>query len=373
MANRSVKRRRKLGYFSKTVLLANAVAVTALLFSYSAAYIDPVSFWPIAFFGLAYLPILVVNIGFVIYWLLRKKKYMLVSLIPILGGWNFLNQHINFKNSDTKLLVKADSNIRVMSFNAHLFQHFEGMANNFKGETVELVSAVNPDILCFQEFYSRIKGDRQFSQILNVQAAFEDYYFEPYVKNELEGYGQAIFSKYPIIHSGAISKHGYGVNRIIFVDVKRETDTLRIYNVHLRSFALQEEDKEFIQKSASGQVHDEQGTKRIGRKLREAFRHRSEQAKSLRKHIEDSPYPCIVAGDFNDTPMSYSVNLVGRGMWNAFQQKGFGWGVTHYTMLPIFQIDYVFCDKGFRVDNYGIIKERLSDHYPIWADLSLSL
>jgi len=367
--------RHKLGYFSKTVLLANIGAVVALLLSYCAAYIDPVSFWPIAFFGLAYLPILVINLGFVVYWLLRKRRYMLVSLISILVGWNFLNQHINFKNNEAKIVVKADSNLRVMSFNAHLFQHFEeaGADHNFKGETVELVNTMNPDIVCFQEFYSRIKGERQFTRILNRQAGFEDYYFEPYIKNEFEGYGQAIFSKYPIIHSGTISKHGYGVNRIIFVDIKREVDTLRVYNVHLRSFALQEEDKELIQKSASGQVHDEQGTKRIGRKLKEAFRHRSEQAKSLRKHIESSPYPCIVAGDFNDTPMSYSVNLIGKGMWNAFQQQGFGWGVTHYTLLPLFQIDYIFCDKGFHVDNYGIIKERLSDHYPIWADLSLNL
>ena len=130
MANRMAQRRRRLGYFSKMVLLANAAAVLALLFSYGAAYIDPVTFWPIAFFGLAYLPILLVNVGFVFYWLLRKKRYMLVSLLPLLCGWHFLSQHINFKNSDTKLLVKADSNIRLMSFNAHLFQYLEGKDRN---------------------------------------------------------------------------------------------------------------------------------------------------------------------------------------------------------------------------------------------------
>lgn len=74
-------------------------------------------------------------------------------------------------------------------------------------------------------------------------------------------------------------------------------------------------------------------------------------------------------GDFNDTPMSYSVNTVGKNMYNAFEEKGFGWGVTHFGMLPLFQIDYILCDKAITVDNYGIIKERLSDHYPIWADL----
>src|SRR5690606_40382324 len=55
-------RKKKLGYFSRTVFLANILAVLALLLSYSAAYIDPVSFWPIAFFGLGYLPVLLINI-----------------------------------------------------------------------------------------------------------------------------------------------------------------------------------------------------------------------------------------------------------------------------------------------------------------------
>lgn len=371
MTSQPIFRKKKLGYFSKTVFLANVIAVVALLLSYGAAYIDPVSFWPIAFFGLGYLPILIVNISFVIYWFMRKKRYMLLSLLVILGGWNFLNKHINFKNKQAKIVVKADSNIRVMSYNVHLFQLLENQDDDFKDETIELVNTINPDVVCFQEFYSRLKGSQQFAKILKKQAKFEDYYFEPSTQNDFEGYGQAIFSKFPIIHSGTISKHGYGINKIIFVDIKREADTVRIYNVHLRSFALQDEDKEFIQKGASEQVKGEERTRQVGIKLKRAFTNRSEQAKSLRQHIESSPYPSVVMGDFNDTPMSYSVNIIGHNMRNAFQEQGFGWGVTHYAMFPIFQIDYIFCSKQFEVDNYGILKEKLSDHYPIWADLRI--
>jgi endonuclease/exonuclease/phosphatase family metal-dependent hydrolase len=339
--------------------------------SYSAAYIDPASFWPLAFFGLGYLPILIINIGFVVYWLLRKKRYMLISLLTIVAGWNLLNKHINFRNKQEKIVVKADSNIRVMSYNVHLFQLVDDPDDNFKGETVELVNSINPDIVCFQEFYSRLRGTRQFAKILKAQGNFDGYYFDPSIKNEYEGYGQAIFSKYPIIHSGSIDKNGYGINKIIFIDIKREADTLRVYNVHLRSFALQDEEKEFIQKATTEHVKDEERTRQVGRKLKAAFTNRSEQAKSLRAHIENSPYPCVVMGDFNDTPMSYSVNTIGQGMYNAFEKQGFGWGVTHHALIPIFQIDYIFCGKQLFVDNYGIVKEKLSDHYPIWADLRI--
>ncbi|WP_140937811.1 endonuclease/exonuclease/phosphatase family protein [Sphingobacterium lumbrici] len=363
--------RQKLGFFSKSIFTANLLAVIALLLSYSAAYIDPQSFWPIAFFGLGYLPILLINLGFVIYWFVRKQRYMLLSLLPILIGWNLMSKHINFKNKNDKIILKADSNLRVMSFNVHLFQTTDNNKETFKTEAIELVNTVNPDIVCFQEFYSKIKGKTQFTKTLKEEGNFEGYYFEPASKNDHEGYGQAIFSKYPIINHGTILQNEYGINRIIFVDIRREIDTLRIYNVHLRSFALQDEDKEFIQKPTGQKVKDEETTKRVGRKLKQAFTHRSDQAKSLRAHIDTSPYPSIVMGDFNDTPMSYSVNIVGKNMNNAFQEKGFGWGVTHYAMLPIFQIDYILCGKKFKIDNYGIVKERFSDHYPIWADVNL--
>lgn len=362
--------RNKLGYFSKTVFTANILAVIALLLSYSASIIDPKLFWPIAFFGLGFLPILLINIGFIFYWLFRKKRYALLSLLTILAGWNLLSKHINFRNNREKIVIKADSNLRVMSFNALLFKKYNNSKDNSREETVELIKSLNPDIICFQEFYSRIRGSKQFAKTIKREGDFEDYYFEPTIKNDYEAYGPAIFSKDPIIDHGIINHNGYGVNRIIYVDIKREGDTLRVYNVHLRSFALQDEDKEFVQKSAENvKVDDEASTKRVGRKLKRAFANRSEQAKSLRKHIDECPYPYIVMGDFNDTPMSYSVNLISKGMNNAFLEKGFGWGVTHFGLLPIFQIDYIFCAQQIEVDNYGIISERLSDHYPIWADL----
>src|SRR5690606_3326293 len=110
---------------------------------------------------------------------------------------------------------------------------------------------------------------------------------------------------------------------------------------------------------------------RVGRKLKYAFERRSQQAEALRNHIEATHYPIIITGDFNDTPMSYSVNLIGKSMKNNLQEKGQGWVDTHYEMLPIFQSDYNFCSPRFQVQHYQIRKQELSDHYPIIADISL--
>src|SRR3546814_6290670 len=81
-------RTKRLGFFSKAVLLANILVAVALLFSYLAPVINPQTFWPIAFFGIAYLPLLVVNGLFVIYWLVRRIRFAAISLLAILVGWN---------------------------------------------------------------------------------------------------------------------------------------------------------------------------------------------------------------------------------------------------------------------------------------------
>ncbi|MGJ1264595.1 endonuclease/exonuclease/phosphatase family protein [Sphingobacterium spiritivorum] len=362
--------KKKLGFLSKTVFIANLLAVVALLLSYSASFINPKTFWPLAFFGLGYLPILLINIGFVGYWLMRKPKHALISFITILIGWNLLTKHWNFSGDHTQEITAADSSIRVLSFNVHLFKTAKkGEEKDFKREVLGIIDSIKPDVICFQEYYSKIKGKHVYAKELRENFGYKYWYFEPASVNDYEAYGQAIFSKYPVIHSGTIVKNEYGINRIIYADIEKGKKSMRIYNVHLRSFALQNEDKDFIQ-NPSGESN-KTATRRVGRKLKQAFASRSEQAEALKEHIETAKIPYMVMGDFNDTPMSYSVNLIGKGMQNAFQKKGSGWGVTHYEMLPIFQIDYIFTSKDFNILNYQIVKRKLSDHYPIWADVQL--
>ncbi|GAA4145341.1 endonuclease/exonuclease/phosphatase family protein [Sphingobacterium kyonggiense] len=360
--------KKNLGFFSKTIMIANLLAVAGLLLCYSASFINPKTFWPVAFLGLGYLPILIINLGFVLYWLLRKAKYSLFSLIAILLGWNLMTQHITFKSAERD---KSDSALRVMTYNVHMLEPIEKSDKPAKEEFVDIINDANPDILCVQEFNSTIRGKKKFSEKVKEKAKFDSYYFAPSQQNDYSAYGQIIFSKYPIINSGLIKKNEYGINRIVYVDIVKQRDTIRVYNVHLRSFGLQSEDKEFIQNPSGTAGNEEQKTKQVGRKLKWAFEQRSNQAESLFDHMQETHYPKIVMGDFNDTPMSYSVNLIAKNMKNAFQEKGNGWGVTHFEMLPILQIDYIFCDKRFNVNNYKVVKNRLSDHYPVFADVSL--
>ncbi len=361
--------RKQLGFLSKTVFLANICAVIALLTSYSASFVNPNTFWPIAFFGLGFLPILLINIGFIIYWCIRKLKFALLSMLAILLGTPLISKHWNFRTADSSLAKSDSSQLRIMSYNVHLFKKLVDEKQDFKNEALQIIDSIKPDIVCIQEYQSKIKGKHILSKEFKNQLGYDYFHFEPTAQNEYEAYGMAIFSKYPILQSGSIRENDYGINKISYSDIQFKDRKIRVYNVHLRSFTLEEEDKNFINNPA--QPDEKEATKRLGRKLKTAFQLRADQAQTLKDHLNKNKLPYLVCGDFNDTPMSYAANLVGQDMLNAFKEKGAGWGVTHYEILPIFQIDYIFASKNFSVENYQIIPKKLSDHYPIWSDLSL--
>nr|WP_079717131.1 endonuclease/exonuclease/phosphatase family protein [Parapedobacter luteus]SKB64218.1 Metal-dependent hydrolase, endonuclease/exonuclease/phosphatase family [Parapedobacter luteus] len=372
---RKSRRIRKLNFFGKTVLLANIIAVLALLLSYSAPYINPRSFWPIAFFGIAYLPLLVINILFIVYWLILGARYAGISLLAIVFGWNTLSKHIGFNRKVPEAVVTSQdtATIRLLTYNVHFFRAFEQEDTELTiwEDAMKLMDSISPDVVCIQEYYTRKKGQYKMARAFERKIKTPYHYISPTAENEYEAYGIAIFSRYPIIASGHLPEHELGVNRIIYADIDKGGKIFRVYNVHLRSFGFQKEDYDFIKRPSKAIEKDAASTRRISSRLKHAFSARSDQAESLREHSRACETPYIIAGDFNDTPLSYSVNRVSAGLRNAFHEKGRGWGVTYNGDFPNFQIDYILTSKEFKIHHYQIIKAKLSDHYPVWADVQL--
>ncbi|MGV3763221.1 endonuclease/exonuclease/phosphatase family protein [Parapedobacter sp.] len=368
-------RMKRLGLFSKAVLLANFFAAAALLSSYLAPIINPKTFWPIAFFGIAYLPLLVANGLFVAYWVVRRVRFAVISLLAILLGWNTLQKHYGFNSKVPQSVVASPdtAHIRVLTYNVHFFRAFEQKDTKLtiREQAMQLMDDVSPDVICIQEYYTRQKGKYNMTAEFEREIKMPYHYVSPAAENDYEAYGMAIFSRYPIVASGVLPEHEYGVNRIIFTDIDKDGRIFRVYNVHLRSFGFQKEDYDFINNPSKTIEEDAASTKRIGARLKHAFRARSAQAVALREHSQACGLPYLIAGDFNDTPLSYAVNEVSEGLRNAFREKGRGWGVTYNGDFPNFQIDYILASKAFDVRYYQIVKEKLSDHYPVWADLQL--
>ncbi|MBK7121790.1 MAG: hypothetical protein IPH68_02690 [Chitinophagaceae bacterium] len=58
-------------------------------------------------------------------------------------------------------------------------------------------------------------------------------------------------------------------------------------------------------------------------------------------------------------------------MKNAFVEKGSGLGRTFSGISPVLRIDNIFVDEEMEVLQFNLIKKKLSDHFPIIADVQL--
>ena len=374
-----MKRRRKkrsgIHIFSKFILSLNILAVLALLLSYLASYVDPGKFWVISFFGLAYPAILIINILFVVYWLLRMPKLALISGLTIVAGWSVILNYIGFRESTAIMVPKSsESFIRIMSYNVHNFKQFGDNNDRLtKEQILDIIRKEQPDVVCFQEFFSRKRGEYNFRKHITQILGTEYYYFKPSTDNGYEAIGMAIFSKFPIVNQGNIEfTKNMNWNEAVFADIRKGNKTFRVYNVHFQSVSFQPEDYLYLKKITSEMMKtDVESSKKIGSRLKQAFIKRSNQVKMVKEHAEKSPIPHIIAGDFNDTPISYTVKTISRDMKNCFRKKGSGFGITYNGAFTNFQIDYIFTSSEFEVKNYLVINKKLSDHYPVRADLEL--
>ena len=367
------KKKSSLGFISKTIAAANILAVLLLLLSYLAPFTDPAVFWPMAFAGLAYPAIFLINICFVIYWLLIRPKIAWLSLLAIIIGWKFVLSQIGFREAMSIEAPKSSPNfIRVMTYNVHFFKKVDSRNNKLvKDQMLDIIRREQPDVVCFQEFMSHSSGEFDMEQSVKDILHSNYFYFLPFNPYDYERIGMAIFSKFPIVNSGYIlfSDVERG-NEALYTDIEFNKRPFRIYNVHFQSIAFQPDDYK-IMKDVEEINPVVQASRRIGSRLKDAFIKRSEQVKFLKKHAQDCKFPYVVAGDFNDTPVSYALHTMSEGMKNAFREKGSGFGNTYNGDFPNFQIDYILTTPDFEIKNYQIIKKKLSDHYAVRSDIEL--
>jgi endonuclease/exonuclease/phosphatase family metal-dependent hydrolase len=130
-----------------------------------------------------------------------------------------------------------------------------------------------------------------------------------------------------------------------------------------------EDNLHFIEDPSLNDQGDLRQSKNVVARFRNGFLKRRRQSERLKQSVNQSPYPVIVCADLNDVPNSYAYNTIGKGMKNAFEQKGTGIGRTFHGISPTLRIDHIFTDQRFDVEQYLRIKKKLSDHYPIIVDL----
>lgn len=233
----------------------------------------------------------------------------------------------------------------------------------------------NPDVVCFQEFYSQDKPTRfeTMDSLFQVMGTKIYHQRSAYKRIARQNFGIAMFSKYPMIAKGDVMFETQGsqdFNYCIYADIVKDQDTFRIYDVHLQSIKLQSDYYSAQTNDPTSNLTQESAIRLIYRKLQSAYVKRADQARRVVNHIKTSPYPTIVCGDFNDTPMSYTYNQFDRVLTDAFRNTSTGIGVTYVGKMPAGRIDYIFHSPELASNNFKIQQEVLSDHRAISCIIS---
>lgn len=368
-------KKRESTFLGKVYLLGGILLAVCLLLGILAGNYDPRKNVLIAFSGLAYPFFLLLNIIMVVFWLLRKRViFALATVLLIAAGWHSLIATVGIIGESGEGPKPAADLVRMMTYNVHSFKLYGGNNDeSVKQQMLAVVKNENPDIICFQEYYTRRRGPFDITDSLKRMLKTKDYYFVPSSHNDYEGTGLAIFSRYPIVNKGNILfSNNQSGNASIYVDVMVNSKKVRVYNVHLQSISFDKQDYNYLDQVKKKMEAEITPAKRILRMLKTAFLKRSAQVDIMKAHMDTCETPFLIAGDFNDTPASYAVTQLTKSLNNSFVEKGTGLGRTYNGKFPNFQIDYISATKSIKIINHRIIEAKLSDHFPIRSDLRIN-
>jgi endonuclease/exonuclease/phosphatase family metal-dependent hydrolase len=356
---------------SSILKIGTLISSGALILAYIAPFVHPSTLKILPFFGLAYPVFLLIQLGMLLIWSLVKSRWAIFSLIIILIGGK-LHFRLIATGSNPEDIPTEESVLHVMSYNVRLFDLYTADLDEKytkRNAIFDYIQTKNPDVVCFQEFYHQDKPTRFSTRDTLFQLLNTKDYHERYA-HKLRGrqnFGVAILSKYPVIAKGDVIFETQGekdFNYCIFVDVVKNQDTFRIYNVHLQSIKLQQDD--YSEFNGSEKETQKPNVLRLMiDKLRVAYPKRAEQARTVVEHMKNSPYAIVVCGDFNDTPLSYAYNQFDRLLVDAFRNTSFGIGSTYVGRIPAGRIDYIFHSNELNSANFTIQDVPQSDHRAI--------
>jgi endonuclease/exonuclease/phosphatase family metal-dependent hydrolase len=356
--------------FDMILLFINLLVVGCLFLGDAACFISPEKFLLPSYLGLSFPIITIVAILFMLFWVIRRKWYFLVSLLSLLfvhtSVWNTFP--VNFKKEI------PENTISVLSYNIHLFDFYTSLSEN---EILDYIYESDADIVCLQEFGYSNNPKKKFlkkSEILEkLGKKYPYHHIDLSSLQKNNSYGVATFSKYPIKnkqHVNYTSKY----NSTIYSDIDINGDLVRVFNCHLESNNVTENDKELIANLGEEFKNEKMNeiVNHLSRKLGQSFKLRAKQAEKIAAQVTRTEIPIILCGDFNDVPVSYAYATIrGDKLKNSFTESGTGYGHTFNEKFFWFRIDHILHSSDFQSFDFTIDKVRYSDHYPIKCYLSL--
>lgn len=308
-----------------TVLLAILTAAMPCCSPVVAGYLAPL--------GLLVIPMTIFSILATIITVLCRSKGIsllfgiacLISLFLCGKSWA-----VSFATDES-----TSHSLHLVSWNAEGFQ----LNKDTLQASATFIRNLHPDVICLQE--------RPHDNLLHrdsISAVF-GYPYRVFNSREDEVLNLAVYSRFPLSNM----KEYYfpdSYNKVLQIDLQYEKRTIRLFNIHLQTTGM----------TPAFQGNNLLHTYQLNAK------ERNHQVQLLAEAIASSPYPVILCGDLNDTPISYAYRKLTGKLKDCFLEAGNGWGGTYQPSNNLFRIDYTLCSPELKSSSYRLYSNSWSDH-----------
>lgn len=308
-----------------------------LLVTLLNAYVPPKIFPWFNLLSLGFPILMILYIILTLFWVFSWKKRAFAFMFVGLAFLNPVKRWVNYSSSS-----KENPDIKVVTFNTR-------SGGGTGVESIPFLKSFDADVLLLQE------------------DSGEAYQFEGYQKvNSRSGF--TVLTKHKVISHKILEIKDEDM-RVpgLQVDMEINGKIYRFVDVHLQSFRFE---KDMVKLNGNADAN-EQKVKDIVKTLIPTFKKHQTQVALIREVIDNSPYPVILAGDFNSVPNSYEYYHLSDGLEDAFLTAGRGSATSfHDYKFPI-RIDYIFSSKSLRAVSYEVDRSiSISDHYPVIVKFS---
>lgn len=337
--------------------------IAAMLLCYITPHVTPDKLGSLTIVGI-FAPIIYLGVVIMMLVMTIFKRWTFAAILAIVAiiGIPHISKYYNIDFLRSVETPVDRSSFSIMTYNIRGFYNDDG--ERIVDDFVEYLNDKGlPDILCLQEFPRDTEGVDKIDTL--YKHAFGEYHM--YESVEAGNVVLRTYSRYPFVKNsqGEISGEDSGTSQWIDVIIK-EKDTVRIFNNHLYTMSISEEDSEDI---ARGKIlQDGNRVRSIVKRIADNSSIRAKHADKLAKEIKSSPHRNIVCGDFNDTPMSYVYNTLSDNLNDAFIEMGHNNGCTFRPMHNVLRIDYILFSEGLEAQSYEADHDAtMSDHLPVMS------
>lgn len=327
------------------VIMAIFTLLTILILLFQ--HISPAKIGVFSVLALTAPIVYLIDIVIGLYWLARLqwKPLLVMSVVLIIGAFYAPRYYASDFSREHDKEYSESRFTKILTYNVH---------GGLDEGLVDQLKKYRPDIACLQEVSVTHANWMEICEKYNTT----------YRENNVGGNCQ-IFTRHRILRSGQVGtlprQNG------VWADIIVNWDTIRVINLHLRSTAIRNEDTKFLEQHEY--IHDEKRTSKLSSiisRLTENNIARAEQAKAVAAFLKETKRKVILAGDFNDIPLSYTYRTIKRGLKDSFSKAGGGYAYTYDTAYRLLRIDNVLLSRSIDVESYEVDTDvSFSDHFPV--------